>query len=379
MDDTVAGRASCLQTKPLPERGHEQPRFLLAFGVAVAMTALFAAWLGWGLGGETTVRYVDDLATMLAALAAAALCVRAGLRQEGRLRAFWWLLAGACGAWTLGELIWALYDLVLLGEVPVPSWADAAYLTAIPLAAAALVSHPGMRGSRTGKARSLLDGLVIATALLFLSWTLVLDPLWRASDLTTLGGLVTLAYPFGDVVVVFFIVLLVHGMTRGARVDLWCLLAGLLAITLSDTAYGYLTEVKDYATGNLIDTGWVAGYLAIAVGAFCSKPETTTNRAAESPSLTPAAVLTPFLPMLAALTVAAIQIELGHRLDRAAWSMALVLVGLVLVRQALLVVDLLAPGREREASVSDRLVSAVGGAIPGPARAEPSPTPGGES
>jgi hypothetical protein len=70
-------------------------------------------------------------------------------------------------------------------------------------------------------------------------------------------------------------------------------------------------------------------------------------------------VLAPFLPMLTALTVAAIQIELGHRLDRAAWSMAFTLVGFVLVRQALLVVDLLASGK-REAKVSERLVDASG-------------------
>jgi hypothetical protein len=89
-------------------------------------------------------------------------------------------------------------------------------------------------------------------------------------------------------------------------------------------------------------------------------------------------VLAPFLPMLTALTVAAIQIELGHRLDRAAWSMAFTLVGFVLVRQALLVVDLLASGK-REANVSERLVAALGGAITDAGQAEPSSTPGARS
>ena len=53
----------------------------------------------------------------------------------------------------------------------------------------------------------MFDGLVVATALLFLSWTLVLGPLWRSADLSTWAGVVALAYPFGDVVIVFFIVL----------------------------------------------------------------------------------------------------------------------------------------------------------------------------
>jgi len=81
-----------------------------------------------------------------------------------------------------------------------------------------------MTDNRTHRARSVLDGMVIATALLFVSWTLVLGPLWRSTDLTTLGGLVTLAYPFGDVVIVFFIVLAIRGMTGENRSALWCLL-----------------------------------------------------------------------------------------------------------------------------------------------------------
>jgi hypothetical protein len=52
--------------------------------------------------------------------------------------------------------------------------------------------------------------------------------------------------------------------------------------------------------------------------------------------------------MLGALTVAAVRMQLGHSLDRVAWSAALVLVLLVLLRQVLLVLDLLAAaGRSR--------------------------------
>ena len=225
------------------------------------------------------------------------------------------LLAGACGAWTLAEIIWGAYELVLSEEVPVPSWADVGYLGAIPLAVAALVSHPAMRGSGTHKARSVLDGLIVATALLFLSWTVVLGPLWRGTDLSTVGGVVALAYPFGDVVIIFFIVLAIRGMTGGDRLALWCLLAGLLALALADSTYSYLTEVKSYETGSLIDTGWFAGYLGIALGAFCSDARESMVR---SPGLSlpgPASLVAPFLPVLGALSVAAIKLEVGHRLD----------------------------------------------------------------
>jgi hypothetical protein len=174
----------------------ESRRFLLAAGLAALATSLVAVWLGLRLGGAQATLWVDDLATPLAALTACVLCFRACARHEGRMRAFWALLGAATACWTLAEVTWAVYALILVREVPVPSWADVGYLTAIPLAVAALVVHPAARGSRTRRVRSVLDGLVIATALLFLSWTLVLGPLWRSTNLSALSGVVTLAYPF---------------------------------------------------------------------------------------------------------------------------------------------------------------------------------------
>jgi hypothetical protein len=337
----------------------EHQGFIKATGIAAFAAGLFAALVGWGIGGETSVLYGDDLGTALAAVIATVLCLRAGIRHAGKMRRFWWLLAAACGAWTLGEMTWAVYDLVLREPVPVPSWADIGYLTGIPLAVVALVCHPAMRGGGTHRVRSVLDGLTLATALLFLSWTVVLGPLWRSTDLSTLGGLVAIAYPFGDVVIIFFIVLAIRGMTAGDRLALWCLLGGLLAIALSDSTYTYLTGVKGYESGNLIDTGWFAGYLGIALGAFCSDAR---DSVVDRTGLTlpgPASLIAPFLPVVGALSVVAIEIELGHRLDDVAWITALALIAFVLARQGLLVLDSVGQGEEREAVVEKQLAQAA--------------------
>ena len=60
-------------------------------------------------------------------------------------------------------------------------------------------------------------------------------------------------------VIVFFIVLAIRGMTGGDRLALWCLLAALLAMAISDSTFTYLANVANYTSGRLIDTGWVAG------------------------------------------------------------------------------------------------------------------------
>ena len=356
----LLGRCSdaCVMEHALGSR-----RFLGAVVVAMLATGVFAAWMALRLGGAEVTLWVDDLVTPSAALIGCVLCFRACIRDNGRMRLFWMLLGAATAFWTAAEIIWGYYALILNVAVPVPSWADVGYLAAIPLAVAALVVHPATRGSGTRKTRSVFDGLVVATALLFLSWTLVLGALWRGTNHGTWGGVVALAYPFGDVVIVFFIVLAIRGMTGRDRLPLWCLLAALLAMALSDSAFTYLTATANYASPGLIDTGWIAAYLGIALAAFSSKPRSGATLRAERTRPSLASLISPLVPVLAALTVAAVDIRLGHHLDRAAWLMAFGLVALVLTRQALILFELLAHSREAQAGLMQRLTHvALGGA-----------------
>ena len=75
--------------------------------------------------------------------------------------------------------------------------------------------------------------------------------------------------------------------------------------------------------------------------------------------------MAPLLPMLIALIAAAVEIELGQTLDSAAVLMLLVLIMLVLARQALLLRDLSGPGRGAQAgaAVSLDAAAALGGAL----------------
>ncbi len=344
--------------------------FPRAAALAVLGTAVYAVWLGLHVGGDTAALWFSDLATVAAALTATILCLGARARQPERMRLFWALLACAGGAWTIAEATWTVYDLGA-GEVPVPSLADVGYLAGVGLVVAALLVHPALRERGARKARSVLDALVVATALLLLSWVLVLGSLWHTTDLTTLGGLLTLAYPFADVVTVFFIVLAIRRLPAGERVPLACLLGGLLAMSVADSAYAYLSQVQGYESGGLLDAGWVAGYLGIAVGAYCADSRAVTTTRSEREGL--GQLVAPVVPVLLALTVAAVQIRLGNRLEDAAWVMAVVLVGLVLIRQGLVVVYMVSPGHQRGFSFITRLEhAALGRSLP----SEASPTPG---
>jgi len=286
------------------EQSLSNRRFIGAVGVVVFATVVCGVWIGLRIGGGRVTLWVDDAATPLAALIACVLCFRARARHAGRMRLFWTLLGCATASWTLAEVIWGYYALILDVEVPAPSWADLGYLSAIPLTVAALVVHPATKGSGTRKARSVFDGLVIATALMFLSWTLVLGPLWHTANLSTWAGAVNLAYPFGDVVIVFFIVLAIRGMTGRDRLSLWCLLGALLVMALSDSTYTYLTDVASYSSSSahLIDTGWIAAYLGIALAAFSSRSDGAVPVRAEHAKLSLASLVAPLCRSGSAIT-----------------------------------------------------------------------------
>ncbi|MGA2520299.1 MAG: hypothetical protein ABSG81_05705 [Acidimicrobiales bacterium] len=298
---------------------------------AGGLGALSLLWIGLHIGGGTATRYFDDIVTALSAALATAACWWAAGRH-GPERRFWMLMGTACAAWTVAELIWAIYDLVLGESVPPTSWADVGYLGAIPLAVAAFLCHPSLhQGGRKGSTRAVLDGVVVATAALVFSWTAVLGPLWRHSNMTTLSGIVTVAYPFGDVVLVVLVALILRSLRSVSRPDLYFVLGGLLVMAASDSGYAFLVEKGRYATGSLIDVGWIVAYLSIAVGASAARtqvvvPESTTGATSLS-------IAAPYVVMLAALSAIALEVQLGRSITSVDWWMATALVVLVLLRQ----------------------------------------------
>jgi hypothetical protein len=207
------------------------------------------------------------------------------------------------------------------------------------LAIAALLCHPTNR--RRGNVRAFLDGSILATALLFLSWTYALGPVWQQNDVTTSTGVVSVAYPFGDVVLVFLLTRVLVDLDQSRRRAIGLVFAGLLAMSLSDSAYTYLTAVREYTTGNLIDVGWLVAYLAIAAGASCAVSiETTATHHRRRVPNDAVGLLAPFLPVLLSLGVVAVRAHSGTALDNASLLLAIALTGLVLVRQGIVAVRL---------------------------------------
>jgi len=167
----------------------------------------------------------------------------------------------------MGELAWSYFEVIRGEQVPFPSPADAGYLSAIPLAIAAIAMFPG-RHRTASRLAFLLDGSMMAGALLVVSWATVLGMVYHAGADTVQSTLIGLAYPISDAAIAAMALLLISRMARSTRLPVMLVVAGLFANLLSDSAFAYLTATSAYGPAQPVDTGWVAGYLVIALGAF---------------------------------------------------------------------------------------------------------------
>lgn len=300
--------------------------------VLVLFVALFGVLLVAQPGGDGVTTALDDVVLLLAAAFATGAAAWRATTLSGRARRSWAVMAAAFGAAALGEAIWGWYELVAKRETPFPSLADAAYLSFPVLALVALLLRPSAALRRKRRARSVLDGLLVAGSLFNISWVTALGSVYHAGGQGPLAFGIGIAYPASDVVLLTLtLVVLAHARTRQGLVPLvW----GLMALALSDSAFSYFTADGNYQSGNLLDVGYLVGYLLLAEAALRDRaPSSSTEADADSlPSL-----LLPYLPAAVGVGIAVWQFRPG--LHNPAVVVGSVLLVLLLARQLLTLLD----------------------------------------
>src|SRR5207247_10936612 len=125
------------------------------------------------------------------------------------------------------------------------------------------------------------------------------------------------------------------------RVPLLLVAAGLFANLLSDSAFAYLTTMRTYGPAQLIDTGWIAGFLLIGLGAIFATlvPKPALKADDEPPGRWSLAL--PYLPVAIAAAGTVVKNVSGSPDMLLFWGMMAV-AGLVLGRQFIVLWDNLA-------------------------------------
>ena len=307
----------------------------MAAGVGLS----WASVLVFHVGSALDRQWFSNLSLCAMPFIAAVVCWHRALRETGKARRPWIFLGAAAFSWSCGQMVWTYYESFVGREVPFPSYADLGYLLAVPLLVAGLLLFSSGPRQAAGVVRTVLDGLVVATGLLLVSWEVVLDATIKAGGDTMLAKVISLSYPIGDVVCAS-VAIVVIARTRTVRglpmITLALLAAGTVSLAIADSGFAFLTLRNTYYSGHPIDIGWFGGYLLLALAARSGATGArATEVVADAEHSAPVWVFAPYVPVVFATIAAsyreATQLKLGPFM---AWGL-LVLIVLVVSHQIL--------------------------------------------
>ena len=315
---------------------HANRDFLVACVLAGLLTIGFGAWMALQTGTDGASDALRRFGEAGAALIAAVACMVAATRHSGRSRFAWVLLGTGALAWAAGEGVGAYFEFV--GEqLRYPPLTDIGHLAAVPLAVAGIAVFPG-RHRPASRLAFLLDGAILAGALVLISWATVLGSVYHANTGVGASAVTGLAYPISDIVMAVMALLLV-GRTAGAgRLPLLLVMTGIFANLLADSASVYLTTATGQAPPAIMGTGWVAGFLLMTLGAVrATLLAGAATRADDRPPGRWTIVL-PYVPVAVATVIAVLKNVSGPPEALLLWDL-IVVVALVIVRQFIVILE----------------------------------------
>ena len=303
-------------------------------GLGVATLLLF--WLR----RDATTQLVSNFLLLFMSLAAAGACFLRANRTTPESRNAWLCFAASVACWGAGQVIWTWYEQVAGRDLPIPSKADVGYLLAIPFAIAALLLLPIGRGARYGRARVASDGMVIAASLLFISYVLVLERGLKSGYDNWADGALSMAYPIGDTITITIALSLLSRSWRAAHlpsVTLLMLVGASVFLAVADTGFFYLGLDGRYQSGHPIDIAWYFGFALLYLAA--RRPTSNVEERHEAGLPRGVSVAMPYLAVLAAIFVATYERMTEGSLGDAGFAMLIVVMGLMVARQYLAIVE----------------------------------------
>ena len=237
---------------------------LLTWGMVVLLVVYLAGLLTHGPRFST---FVDGWLGTATQWAPAVVCAAAWMRARQR-RPEIACATLAVALFAAGNTFYVL-KLAHLAAPPVPSFADAGYLSFYPFALGAIAF--AVRRELAGIASaavwrdSVLSALAVTAGL-----AVALSPVMDAAthSTTTPAALTAIAYPIGDLLLISSIAGVC--VLKGVRMQRhWlALVAGLLVFTASDVVYALRVVRGTYVVGTALDAGWAVGLALVAIWAL---------------------------------------------------------------------------------------------------------------
>jgi two-component system cell cycle response regulator len=227
--------------------------------------ALVVLYDWMGIGGPGLDGAINGVAYDSVVVCAGLACFLRASRG-GPERAAWIAIGASIIAWAGGEIWWTLY---IEGnpDAPYPSPADLGYLAFYPLAVLGLYLLVRARAQELDR-RLWMDGLIAALGTGALGAALLFEFVADHTSGSAVEVATTLAYPFGDVVLVSLIVGVI-ALTRWRPGRTWTLLlAGLAVMAVADVAFTLQTYEATVPGGDWVEPLYLISAVLLGIEAW---------------------------------------------------------------------------------------------------------------
>ncbi|MFE9694806.1 putative bifunctional diguanylate cyclase/phosphodiesterase [Micromonospora sp. NPDC005806] len=300
--------------------------------VAAAFVVLLEAlWLVAGLPGAALA---SDLGAVAVSSWAAVACARMSRRHPVSLRRFWALLAVTMALAALGRAVWTVERLGG-NALPHTPLVGTLFTAGIVTGTAALLCSLAAPRSAVGQARTLLDGVIVALALIPIGWVVVFRDI-AAADLADPLRTFGLLYPMFDLMQLTILVA-VSGPARPMWRALTLIGASLAIRATADAIYVSLAAHGTYAPGDPIDVCWPLSYLLMGAAAGCRPPAECDgdDETTESPLPPWWRVALPYLPVGGAIVAVVLARRPTGQTPHLIFISMMTLLGALALRQGL--------------------------------------------
>ncbi|WP_406817798.1 diguanylate cyclase domain-containing protein [Mycobacterium sp. M23085] len=301
------------------------------YGVA-ELLVLLSSLRGWR--GPYGTWPINECVVAVSLIFAAICAGRAARSTDGRRQRYGWLaLVTALLGWTVGEGIWAVYDVrPELDHAANPAAAEIVLLLYPFGAMVSLVLLSKL--SRHSPRRLLLDGLIVATSLFVISWVFVVETQLRQHTGTRLA---TLAEIFSDIVLLTTAILMLSRAQPGERPSRTLATGGVATIAIADMVMVFYTGIGSYHTGGVGDLIRVAGLGMFALAAVAAVHEHPAPASPDDIEFR-ARLWLPYLPLILAAGVGWAHVA-GNSVHDPMLAGLGILVAAVLARQFVVLVE----------------------------------------
>lgn len=159
-------------------------------------------------------------------------------RFNDRERPFWKFILFGFLSYTIGQLLTAFGDVFLHHPAPFPSMKDFFFLLQFLFYLLAFIYEIKLKHDYLHSIKFTFDTLIVLTVAISLSWHLILQHIFLEGHISYLHLLVSLAYPIGDLILLFGAVSFYLGSREiFPSIVLRSIIGGLMIQVLADTAF----------------------------------------------------------------------------------------------------------------------------------------------